>query len=81
MNKPLVSVIITNYNYALYLSDAIKSVLNQSYQNFEIIIVDDGSKDESATVLEKYEAEYPIKIQVVYKKMVAKVLHLIQDLS
>lgn len=68
MEESLVSVIITNYNYAHYLPEAIQSVLNQTYQNFEIIIVDDGSKDESVAVLEKYEAEYPTKIQVVYKE-------------
>lgn len=68
MNQPLVSVIITNYNYAQYLPEAINSVLNQTYQNFELIIVDDGSKDESAAILEEYEAEYPTKIQVVYKE-------------
>lgn len=52
--SPLVSVIIDNYNYAQYLPEAIASVLNQSYRNFELIVVDDGSKDNSREVIESY---------------------------
>lgn len=44
---PLVSVIITNFNYGRYLRDAIDSVRAQSYPNVECIIVDDASTDES----------------------------------
>ncbi|MEZ5428964.1 MAG: glycosyltransferase [Pyrinomonadaceae bacterium] len=53
--KPLVSVIIPNYNYAEYLREAIDSVLNQTYPNIEIVVVDDGSKDHSAEVLKSYK--------------------------
>lgn len=52
--KPLVSVIIPNYNYASYVREAIDSVLAQTYSNIEIIVVDDGSKDESKIILESY---------------------------
>ncbi|HMJ08789.1 MAG TPA: glycosyltransferase [Pyrinomonadaceae bacterium] len=54
MNTPKVSVIIPNYNYDKYISKAIDSVLAQTYTNIEIIVVDDGSIDNSLSVLEKY---------------------------
>jgi len=58
--KPLFSVIITTYNRASLLSSAIDSVLNQSYQNFELIIIDDGSTDntEEAIKLKKGRITY-----------------------
>ena len=52
----LVSVIIPNYNHARYLNERIQSVLNQTYQNFEMIILDDKSTDNSREVIEKYRA-------------------------
>lgn len=66
--KSLVSVIITNYNYEQYLSEAIDSVLNQTYQFFEIIVVDDGSSDNSVELIQQYEAQHPNKIKGIYKK-------------
>lgn len=52
--NPLVSVLIANYNYAHYIGEAIESVLNQTYSNFEIIICDDGSTDDSVKVIQSY---------------------------
>jgi len=49
-----VSVIIPNYNYAQYVCEAIDSVLNQTYKNIEIVVVNNGSTDNSLEVLEKY---------------------------
>jgi glycosyltransferase involved in cell wall biosynthesis len=54
MNKPLVSIIITNYNYGRFLPEAIESTLNQSYQPIEVIVVDDGSTDGSQQLITDY---------------------------
>ncbi|KUJ95447.1 MAG: Glycosyl transferase family 2 [Desulfonauticus sp. 38_4375] len=50
----LVSVILTNYNYAHFLDSAIESVLKQTYGNFELIVVDDGSSDNSREIINYY---------------------------
>lgn len=52
--QPLVSIVIDNYNYAGFLPDAINSALNQTYKNVEVIVVDDGSIDDSRQVIESY---------------------------
>lgn len=52
---PLVSVIIPNYNHARYLEQRLDSVFNQTYQNFEVIILDDCSTDNSLEIIEKYK--------------------------
>ena len=51
---PNVSVIIPNYNHALYLQVRLDSVFNQTYQDFEVIILDDCSTDNSREIIEKY---------------------------
>ena len=56
MNKScLVSVILPNYNHACFLEERIQSVLNQTYQNFELIILDDNSTDKSLDIINKYK--------------------------
>lgn len=64
-NEPLVSVIIPSYNHAQYVVEAITSVLAQSYKNIEIIVIDDGSKDNTKEVLEPYAKEG--KINYIYQ--------------
>lgn len=51
---PLVSIVINNYNYGRFLDDAIGSALNQTYRHIEVIVVDDGSTDESRQILACY---------------------------
>jgi len=53
-NNPLISVIIPVYNGDKYLAEAIESVLNQSYQPLDVIVLDDGSTDNSAEVAKRY---------------------------
>ncbi|MBC7949846.1 MAG: glycosyltransferase [Chitinophagaceae bacterium] len=62
---PLFSVIIPNYNYAVYLEERIRSVLEQGYQDFELILLDDGSTDDSKSIIEKYR-DHPKVSHVVY---------------
>lgn len=52
-SQPLVSVIIPCYNHAQYVQDCIQSVINQTYKNIELIIIDDGSKDSSVEKIEE----------------------------
>lgn len=54
---PLFSVLIANYNNGCYLQQAIDSVMAQTYDNWEIILVDDGSTDNSAEIYKKYESD------------------------
>lgn len=67
MNNPLVSVIIPNYNHARYLPERLESVLGQTYQNFEVIILDDCSTDDSRDVIERYRSN-PQVSQIVYNE-------------
>jgi glycosyltransferase involved in cell wall biosynthesis len=55
--KPLISVSIATYNRAHLLPRAINSVLNQTYQNFELIIIDDGSTDQTKEVIKSFTDE------------------------
>lgn len=63
-----VSVIINNYNYGNFLAEAIESVLKQTYENYELIIVDDGSTDHSKEIIDEYYSNYPSIVKPVYKE-------------
>ena len=67
MNKGLVSVVLPIYNVEQYLNKSIKSVVNQSYTNLEIILVDDGSTDSSPEICEKWKSK-DSRIKVIHKK-------------
>ena len=60
----LISVVMTTYNHEKYIAQAIESVLSQDYINFELIIVDDGSTDQTKTIIERYEDD---RIYKIYK--------------
>lgn len=59
MRTPLISLIITNYNYSDYIGQAVESALSQTYQNIELIIINDGSTDKSDYVIKKYLEKNP----------------------
>lgn len=67
-SSPLVSVIVPNYNYAPYLKDRIDSILNQTYQDFELILLDDASNDQSADILYAYQDNPHVSHIIINKK-------------
>ncbi len=65
MRNPIVSVVIPTYNSVRFVTEAIDSVLNQTFKDFEILVVDDGSKDETKEVLNE---KYGDSIKYIYKE-------------
>lgn len=65
MTAPKVSIIIPNYNHAQYLSQRLNSIFNQNYQNFEVIILDDCSIDNSKDIIGKYKSN-PKVSHIIY---------------
>ena len=64
---PEISVIVPNYNHARFLRQRIDSILNQTYQDFELILLDDCSTDNSRGVLESY-SDNPHVTHIVYNE-------------
>ncbi len=65
--SPLVSVLMGNYNYGRYINQALDSVLRQTYSNFEVIVCDDGSTDDSRDIVARYTNRDP-RIRMVVKE-------------
>src|SRR5688572_12435956 len=61
--QPLVSIIIIFLNAADFLREAIESVLTQTYENWELLLVDDGSSDGSTAIASGYVTQYPEKLR------------------
>lgn len=57
IENPLVSIIIPVYNIEKYIERCVESILEQSYTNLQILLIDDGSKDRSGTICEKLKKE------------------------
>ena len=66
-NEPLVSIVIPIYNTSKYLPRCLDSVVNQTYQNLEIILIDDGSTDNSGKIADSY-AKKDSRITVIHQK-------------
>ena len=60
--QPLVTVYITNHNYARYVRQSIESVLNQKFTDFELIVLDDGSTDGSLEIIAQYEEHPQVRV-------------------
>lgn len=65
MEKRYFSIIIPIYNSATYLEKCLNSVLHQSYSNFEVILIDSSSTDNSLSICEKFKNEYPNTIRII----------------
>lgn len=59
MERPLISIIMAVYNQEKYILEALNSTVEQTYQNWELIVIDDGSQDETRNIIEKYLDQHP----------------------
>jgi glycosyltransferase involved in cell wall biosynthesis len=60
---PKVSVVVPNYNHGRFLRQRVNSILNQTYENFELILMDDCSTDDSRTIISQYKGNSKVRIQ------------------
>ena len=67
MEQPLVSILCGCYNQSKFILESLESVINQTYNNYEIIIWDDASTDDSVSVIEKWITEHPEKSITIIK--------------
>ena len=67
MNEPLISVIVPVYKVEKYLDECVESIVNQTYRNLEIILVDDGSPDNCPQICDDW-AKKDERIRVIHKE-------------
>lgn len=65
---PLVSVVVPNYNHEKYLWKRLESIYNQTYTNYEVILLDDCSTDHSRSILQSFYEKYPEKTRIVFNE-------------
>jgi glycosyltransferase involved in cell wall biosynthesis len=80
MTKPLISVILPVYNGADYLSDAIESILCQTFKDFELILINDGSSDNSLNIAQAYK-EQDARVVLINQKNIGLVATLNKGIS
>ena len=73
---PTISEVIPAYNVEKYLDKCMNSVLNQSFTDFEVLLIDDGAKDSTVQLCDKY-AEKDIRVKTYHKKMADYQMHVI----
>jgi len=75
IDKPLVSVVVPSYNHEVYIEECILSIVNQTYKNIELVVIDDGSKDNSHEILIKLQEQYDFILEFQENKGVSKTLN------
>lgn len=63
-----VTVVIPNYNYGPFIAETLHSVLKQTYQDFEVIVIDDGSKDQSCQIVEDLKLQFKGRLRLIRQK-------------
>jgi alpha-1,3-rhamnosyltransferase len=74
-DKPLVSVIVPSYNHEAYIEECILSIINQTYKNIELIVIDDGSTDQSRVILEQLQRQYGFVLAYQDNQGISKTLN------
>lgn len=69
LNNPLISVLMPAYNAEKYIKEAIESILNQTFSNFEFIIIDDGSIDATEEIIKSFKDS-----RIVYINLLAELI-------
>lgn len=65
---PILTTVIQNYNYGHFITDALDSLASQTYGNFEVIVIDDGSSDNSIDIIEGYRHKFNNFNLIAYPK-------------
>ena len=73
MTQPLISVIVPCYNVEEYLPKCVESILNQTYRNLEIFLVNDGSLDRSGEICDEYVVK-DTRIKVIHKEYLQPII-------
>lgn len=81
MRTPRISVIVPVFNVERYIEKSILSIIRQSYKNFELIVVDDGSQDKSIDVAEALLQKSDLDYRIVHKKNGGWVMPVIMGLT
>jgi len=74
-DTPLVTVIIASYNHARYIEKSVSSVINQTYSNIELLVIDDGSTDESPAILKQLQEKHGFDLRFQANKGLAATLN------